>query len=69
MYKKDEIIGRPIAYKTYKMFAEQYGINITKAVIKGDRKVIKYKTMKELQKEIYDFETNDTDIKSGLYYY
>lgn len=68
MYKTDELIERLIAYSTYKMFAKQYGITITKTVIMGDRKIIKYKTMKELQKEIYDFETTETDIKSGLYY-
>ena len=61
--------GRVISMQTYKMFAKEYGINLTKKVKKGDKTVIRYKTMNELQKEIYDFETSNSDIKTGLYYY
>ena len=49
-------LGRPIAYATYKMFAEKYQIDY------------KNKSMKELQQLIYSYETNPkNDIQNGLY--
>jgi hypothetical protein len=56
--------GRPIARKTYQEFAKKYGINLTKP----HKTYRKYKTFKELQQEIYDYENNN-NINDGLYFY
>ena len=51
---------RTISIKTYRDFAKRYKIKITK---NG-----KYKTMKQLQTEIYNHEKNDESIIDGLYF-
>ena len=56
--------GRVISYETYKQFAKKYKIRLTKNV--NDKRVLK--TMKQLQKEIYNHEKNTTKIKKGLYF-
>ena len=56
--------GRVISYETYKQYAKKYKIRLTKN-INGERV---RKTIKQLQKEIYDHETNSPKIKKGLYY-
>ena len=53
-------IGRPIGYGTYKKFAEKYNINISNKN--------RLKTMNELSRLIYNYETRN-NIKNGLYYY
>jgi hypothetical protein len=54
--KKSKFIGRPIAFKTYKQFAEKYKLDY------------KNKSMKELQQLIYSYETNPkNNIQNGLY--
>ena len=53
-------IGRPIGYNTYKTFAVKYGINISNKN--------RLKTMNELSRLIYNYETRN-NIKNGLYYY
>ena len=52
---------RTISIKTYRDFAKRYGIKISK---NG-----KYKTMKQLQIEIYNHEKNDESIDNGLYFF
>ena len=50
----------PVSYKTYQMFAKRYKIKLSK---NG-----KLKTMKQLSKEIYDYEKNHDNIYYGLYF-
>jgi len=54
---------RVISYDTYKQFAKQYKIRLSK-VVNGKR--IK-KPMSELQHEIYNYEKNN-NINKGLYF-
>ena len=51
-------MDRIIAYKTYCKFAIKYGINLNNSTRK--------KTMKELGRLIYNYETRN-NIKKGLY--
>ena len=54
--KNSEFIGRPISYKTYRNFADKYGIDI------------KNKKIEEIQKLIYNYEMENIDkLNSGLY--
>lgn len=53
--------SNPVSYKTYKMFAKRYKIKLSK---NG-----KLKTMKQLAKEIYDYEKNHDNIDDGLYFH
>ena len=49
---------------TYKLFMKKYKLKLSK-IVSGKRK---RKTMKEMSKEIYDYETNNESVKIGLYY-
>ena len=51
--------------QTYKTFMKKYKLPL---MIKQNDKYI-YKTISEMSKEIYDYETNNDFITSGLYYY
>ena len=51
--------GRVISYLTYKEFAKKYGIRLT--TLTG-----KKKTMKQLARQIYNYESKN-NIKNGLY--
>ena len=57
--------SRIISRQTYKTFMKKYKISL---MIKQNDKYI-YKTISEMSKEIYDYETNNDFITSGLYYY
>ena len=57
--------NRIISRKTYKTFMKKYKMPL---MIKKNNKYI-YKTMLEMSKEIYDYETNNDFITSGLYYF
>ena len=57
--------NRIISRKTYKTFMKKYKIPL---MIKKNNKYI-YKTMKEMSKEIYDYERNNDFITPGLYYF
>ena len=48
-----------VAYITYKKFATKYGIKLSNST--------RLKTMKELWRLIYNYETRN-NIKKGLYY-
>ena len=64
MHYQQEGSGRVISYETYKQYAKKYKIRLTKNI--NNKRV--RKTMKQLQKEIYNYETNNPKIKKGLYY-
>ena len=52
--------GRIIGFLTYKQFAKKYGIRLT--TLTG-----KKKTMNQLARQIYNYESKN-NIKNGLYY-
>lgn len=54
---------RAIANSTYRNFMRKYKLKLTK-VVNEQRK---YKTMKEMSTELYNYETNN-NIDDGLYY-
>ena len=58
---------RAIGRDTYKMFMKKYKLRLSKKV--NGR--YKQKTLKQMQKEIYDYESNlDNELKEdGLYFY
>jgi len=58
-------MSRAISSETYKKFMRAYKLKLTK-IVNGKRK---YKTMKEMAKEIYNYETKTASVISGLYYY
>ena len=59
-------MSRLISYKTYKMFAKRYNINVTHVV--NDKR--KYKMIKQLRMEIYNFELNNKNKYGvGLYFF
>ena len=57
--------NRIISKGTYKTFMKKYKIPL---MIKKNDKYI-YKTMREMSKEIYDYERNNDFIMPGLYYF
>ena len=57
--------SRIISMQTYKTFMKKYKLPL---MIKQNDKYI-YKTISKMSKEIYDYETNNDFITSGLYYY
>jgi len=57
-------MARSIARQTYVKFMKRYKLKIMKRV---DNKY-KYKTMVEMSKEIYNYETNNDNVMEGLYY-
>lgn len=59
-------MSRLISYKIYKMFAKRYNINVTH-VVNNKRK---YKMIKQLRMEIYNFELNNKNkFGIGLYFF
>jgi len=59
-------MSRLISYKIYKMFAKRYNINVTHVV--NDKR--KYKMIKQLRMEIYNFELNNKNKYGvGLYFF
>lgn len=57
--------GRLIALKTYKDFMKKYKLRVTE-MKDGKRK---NKTIRQMKKEIYDYEDNSQDIIiNGLYF-
>ena len=59
-------MSRLISYKIYKMFAKRYNINVTHVV--NDKR--KYKMIKQLRMEIYNFELNNKNkFGIGLYFF
>ena len=56
--------NRIISGKTYKTFMKKYKIPLLKK--QNDKYV--YKSMSEMSKEIYEYETNN-NIMTGLYFY
>ena len=58
---KKQGYARIISLETYLKFANKYKISTTKNGVQ--------KTMKQLVKEIYDYETDHSKIKNGLYYH
>ena len=59
-------MSRLISYKIYKMFAKSYNINVTH-VVNNKRK---YKMIKQLRMEIYNFELNNKNKYGvGLYFF
>jgi hypothetical protein len=67
----DRIIA-PVSRATYKMFAQAYGIRLCNKIKLHDKYMKPYngykqKTMKELRKDIYEFEETN-NIANGLYF-
>ncbi len=67
----DRIVA-PVSRQTYTMFAKAYGIRLCNKIKLYDKHMKPYneykqKTMKELRKEIYEFEENN-NITGGLYF-
>ena len=59
-------MSRPISYLTYKQYAKIYNIKLS-SIIDNKRKL---KNMKQLSKEIYQYETDNIDtIKHKMLYY
>ena len=68
----DERVIAPVSRATYKMFALRYRIRLCNKIKLHDKhmrpyKAHKQKTMKELRKEIYEFEEAN-NITNGLYF-
>ena len=55
---------RAIGYETYKQFMKLYKLKLS-VVVDGKRRK---KTMKEMSKEIYNYENNNDDLLIGLYF-
>ena len=55
---------RIISRSTYKKFMKKYSLKL----MTKKYNYYKYKTMSEMQKEIYEYETNN-NVKLGLYFY
>ena len=53
---------RVISYETYQEFAKRYKIPLL------NKKKKKPKSMKQLSKEIYEYEKTHDDITNGLYF-
>ena len=67
-----ERIDAPVSRATYKMFAKAYGIRLCNKIKLHDKYMVLYKgykqkTMKELRKDIYEFEETN-NITNGLYF-
>jgi len=62
-------MSRIIGYKTYKYFAQKYGIKLS-SIINGKRKL---KNMTQLSEEIFKYETENIDYipnnQEMLHYY
>ena len=58
---------RIISRSTYKNFMKKYSLKLMTK--KYNEYKYKYKTMQQMQKEIYEYETNNNDVKNGLYFY
>lgn len=56
---------REISKTTYTMFMKRYRLKLMKRTTYGK---YKYKTMKEMQHEIYSFEEENNIIDEGLYF-
>ena len=56
---------RIISRSTYKNFMKKYSLKL----MTKKHNHYKYKTMQEMQQEIYEYETNNNDVKNGLYFY
>ena len=55
---------RIISRSTYKNFMKKYSLKL----MTKKHNHFEYKTMQQMQKEIYEYETNN-DVKIGLYFY
>ena len=57
-------MSRAISKITYRHFMKKYKLPLT--IVLNDKR--KYKTMPQMSKEIYDYETGNANILTGLYY-